>query len=54
MVENLDDRLGIFGARFPYFERRFQFRNTISQTNARFLAVPRLVEPLLDVLAHIG
>ena len=26
MVENLDDRLGIFGARFPYFERRFQFR----------------------------
>ena len=26
MVENLDDCLGIFGARFPYFECDFQFR----------------------------
>jgi hypothetical protein len=24
MVENLDDRLGIFGARFPYFECHFR------------------------------
>ena len=53
MVENLDDRLGIFGARFPYFERRFQFLIEFIRTpgSSPFLG---LSNPYWTFWAHIG
>ena len=54
MVENLDDRLGIFGARFPYFERRFQFRIQFHKRTPGSSPFLGSSNPYWTFWAHIG